>query len=200
MTLVSAYHWWEGFLAGSAGALAIVLMPLHRVRWAGATGGAHVLVLLGSVLAPGRRSARFVGAGIHVLAGSLFGVGYAAVWWAGSLALFTIHPAWLIGLVLGAIHGLIVAMLVSTVEQVAGPAGGTPSGDARARGAHAPGTRTGSAPAGTRAGRLQPARARSTAPAPAGPGGAVPAQAAWSLTAAHLAYGVVFSVVFAGLV
>ena len=62
-----------------------------------------IIGMLGTMLTPNRETATLLGIVIHFMMGVLFAIVYALLWSAGLG-----DPAWIWGLIFGAVHGLIV--------------------------------------------------------------------------------------------
>lgn len=104
------FNWWEGLVAG---ALATVAMTaLMQMGAAMGMTRMNMALMLGSMFRRDPESARALGMTLHFMNGLAFGVLYALVWWAIDPA--DLADAWWIGLVFGAVHG-VVAMAMMPV-------------------------------------------------------------------------------------
>src|SRR5260370_26234808 len=95
----------DAIIAGSTGRMAMLLLiyggpliGLPRI---------DVVSALGSLAAPNKQDAVTLGGAIHFTMGILFAMIYAALW---SLGIGS--PTWWWGLIFGAIHGLLVILLL----------------------------------------------------------------------------------------
>ena len=98
-------HIRDAIIAGSTGRMAMLLLiyggpllGLPRI---------DVVSTLGSLAAPNKQDAVTLGGAIHFTVGILFAIIYAALWSVGIGA-----PTWWWGLIFGAIHGLLVIVML----------------------------------------------------------------------------------------
>ncbi len=99
-----AFHWWQGIVAGGiATAVMTVLMQMGAAM--GMTRMSMPL-MLGSMFVREPERAGPLGWGLHAMMGLLFGLVYALVFWVVDPA--SAASAWWIGLLVGAVHGLVV--------------------------------------------------------------------------------------------
>ncbi len=103
-------HIRDAIIAGSTGRMAMLiliyggpLIGLPRI---------DVVSTLGSLAAPNKQDAVTLGGAIHFTVGILFAIIYAALWSVGIGS-----PTWWWGLIFGAIHGLLVILLLLTVTR-----------------------------------------------------------------------------------
>lgn len=101
-------HIRDAIIAGSTGRMAMLLLiyggpmvGLPRI---------DVVSALGSLAAPNKQDAVTLGGAIHFSMGVLFAIIYAAFWSVGIGS-----PTWWWGLIFGAIHGLLVIVLLLVV-------------------------------------------------------------------------------------
>ena len=104
-------HIRDAIIAGSTGRMAMLLLiyggpllGLPRI---------DVVSMLGSLAAPNKQDAVTLGGAIHFSMGILFAIIYAAFWSVGIGS-----PTWWWGLIFGAIHGLLVIVLLLVVNRV----------------------------------------------------------------------------------
>lgn len=104
-------HVRDAIIAGSTGRMAMILLiyvgpliGLPRI---------DIVSLLGSLAARNKQSAVTLGGAIHFSMGVLFALIYAALWSVGIGS-----PTWYWGIIFGAIHGLLVAMLALVVMRM----------------------------------------------------------------------------------
>jgi hypothetical protein len=104
-------HIRDAIVAGSTGRMAMILLiyggpliGLPRI---------DVVSMLGSLAAPNKQDAVTLGGAIHFTMGILFAIIYAAFWSAGIGS-----PTWWWGLIFGAIHGLLVIVLLLLVFRI----------------------------------------------------------------------------------
>jgi len=98
-------HIRDAIIAGSTGRMAMILLiylgPLFGLpRF-------DVVSMLGSLAAPNKTSAITLGGAIHFTMGILFAIVYAALWSVGIGS-----ATWWWGLIFGALHGIIVILLL----------------------------------------------------------------------------------------
>ena len=98
----------DAIIAGSTGRMAMLLLiyggpliGLPRI---------DVVSLLGSLAAPNKQDAVTLGGAIHFTMGILFAMIYAAFWSVGIGS-----PTWWWGIIFGAIHGILVILLLLVV-------------------------------------------------------------------------------------
>src|SRR2546421_3472359 len=98
-------HIRDAIIAGSTGRMAMLLLiyggpllGLPRI---------DVVSTLGSLAAPNKQDAVTLGGAIHFTVGILFAIIYAALWSVGIGS-----PTWWWGLIFGAIHGLLVIIML----------------------------------------------------------------------------------------
>jgi|SRR5216684_829174 len=103
-------HFRDAIIAGSTGRMAMLLLiyggpliGLPRI---------DVVSTLGSLAAPNKQDAVTLGGAIHFTVGILFAIIYAALWSVGIGS-----PTWWWGLIFGAIHGLVVILLLLMVTR-----------------------------------------------------------------------------------
>src|SRR6266699_2463293 len=104
-------HVRDAIIAGSTGRMAMLLLiyggpliGLPRI---------DVVSMLGSLAAPNKQDAVTLGGAIHFSMGILFAIIYAAFWSVGIGS-----STWWWGLIFGAIHGLLVIVLLLVVMRV----------------------------------------------------------------------------------
>lgn len=104
-------HVRDAIIAGSTGRMAMILLiyggpliGLPRI---------DVVSMLGSLAAPNKQDAVTLGGAIHFSMGILFAIIYAALWSAGIGS-----PTWWWGLIFGAIHGIVVILLLLVVYRI----------------------------------------------------------------------------------
>ena len=104
-------HIRDAIIAGSTGRMAMLLLiyggpliGLPRI---------DVVSMLGSLAAPNKQDAVTLGGAIHFTMGILFAIVYAAFWSVGIGS-----PTWWWGLIFGAIHGLLVIVLLLLVFRI----------------------------------------------------------------------------------
>ena len=98
-------HIRDAIIAGSTGRMAMILLiyggPLIGLpRW-------DVVSMLGSLAAPNKQEAVTLGGAIHFTVGIVFAIIYTALWSIGVGS-----ATWWWGLIFGAIHGLLVILLL----------------------------------------------------------------------------------------
>ncbi|MFL5652651.1 MAG: hypothetical protein ACJ8CB_00485 [Ktedonobacteraceae bacterium] len=98
-------HIRDAIIAGSTGRMAMILLiyggPLIGLpRW-------DVVSMLGSLAAPNKQEAVTLGGAIHFTVGIVFAIIYTALW---SLGIGS--ATWWWGLIFGAVHGLLVILLL----------------------------------------------------------------------------------------
>src|SRR6266705_1459665 len=103
-------HVRDAFIAGSTGRMAMLLLiyggpliGLPRI---------DVVSALGSLAAPNKQDAVTLGGAIHFTMGILFAIIYASLWSVGIGS-----PTWWWGLIFGAIHGILVILLLLVVTR-----------------------------------------------------------------------------------
>lgn len=101
-------HIRDAIIAGSTGRMAMLLLiyggpiiGLPRI---------DVVSTLGSLAAPNKQDAVTLGGAMHFTMGILFAIIYAALWSVGIGS-----PTWWWGLIFGAIHGILVILLLLVV-------------------------------------------------------------------------------------
>ncbi len=101
-------HLRDAIIAGSTGRMAMLLLiyggpiiGLPRI---------DVVSTLGSLAAPNKQDAVTLGGAMHFTMGILFAIIYAALWSVGIGS-----PTWWWGLIFGAIHGILVILLLLVV-------------------------------------------------------------------------------------
>ena len=101
-------HFRDAIIAGSTGRMAMLLLiyggpiiGLPRI---------DVVSTLGSLAAPNKQDAVTLGGAMHFTMGILFAIIYAALWSVGIGS-----PTWWWGLIFGAIHGILVILLLLVV-------------------------------------------------------------------------------------
>ena len=104
-------HIRDAIIAGSTGRMAMLLLiyggpliGLPRI---------DVVSMLGSLAAPNKQDAVTLGGAIHFSMGVLFAIIYAAFWSAGIGS-----PTWWWGLIFGALHGIVVILLLFMVTRM----------------------------------------------------------------------------------
>ncbi len=104
-------HIRDAIIAGSTGRMAMILLiyggpliGLPRI---------DVVSMLGSLAAPNKQDAVILGGAIHFTMGILFAIIYAAFWSVGIGS-----PTWWWGLIFGALHGILVIVLLLVVIRV----------------------------------------------------------------------------------
>lgn len=101
-------HLRDAIIAGSTGRMAMILLiymgPLIRLP------RIDVVSMLGSLAAPNKETAVTLGGAIHFSLGVVFAVFYVALWSVGVGS-----PTWYWGMLFGAVHGLIVIVLLFVV-------------------------------------------------------------------------------------
>src|SRR5436190_261615 len=104
-------HVRDAIIAGSTGRMAMLLLiyggpliGLPRI---------DVVSLLGSLAAPNKQDAVTLGGAIHFTMGILFAMIYAAFWSVGIGS-----PTWWWGIIFGAIHGILVIVLLFVMMRV----------------------------------------------------------------------------------
>ncbi len=103
-------HIRDAIIAGSTGRMAMLLLiyggpiiGLPRI---------DVVSTLGSLAAPNKQDAVTLGGAMHFTMGILFAIIYAALWSVGIGS-----PTWWWGLIFGAIHGILVILLLLVVTR-----------------------------------------------------------------------------------
>ena len=103
-------HLRDAIIAGSTGRMAMLLLiyggpiiGLPRI---------DVVSTLGSLAAPNKQDAVTLGGAMHFTMGILFAIIYAALWSVGIGS-----PTWWWGLIFGAIHGILVILLLLVVTR-----------------------------------------------------------------------------------
>ncbi len=98
-------HLRDAVIAGSTGRMAMILLiyggpliGLPRI---------DVVSMLGSLVAPNKQDAVTLGGAIHFTMGILFALAYATLWGVGIG-----YAVWWWGLIFGAIHGIVVILLL----------------------------------------------------------------------------------------
>lgn len=104
------FNWWEGIVAGAVAT--VVMTALMQMSAAMGMTRMNMALMLGSMFRRDADAARPLGMTLHFMNGLGFGVLYALVWWAIDPA--DLADAWWIGLVFGAVHG-VVAMAMMPV-------------------------------------------------------------------------------------
>jgi hypothetical protein len=98
----------DAIIAGSTGRMAMLLLiygaPLIRLP------RIDVVSMLGSLAAPNKQDAVTLGGAIHFSMGILFAIIYAALWSIGIGS-----PTWWWGIIFGAIHGILVIVLLFVI-------------------------------------------------------------------------------------
>jgi hypothetical protein len=104
-------HIRDAIIAGSTGRMAMILLiyggpliGLPRI---------DVVSMLGSLAAPNKQDAVTLGGAIHFSMGILFAIIYAALWSVGIGS-----PTWWWGLIFGAMHGILVILLLLAVYRI----------------------------------------------------------------------------------
>lgn len=101
----------DAIIAGSTGRMAMILLiyggPLIGLPRIDVVG------TLGSLAAPNKQDAVTLGGAIHFTMGILFALIYAALWSVGIGS-----PTWQWGLIFGAVHGILVILLLFVVARV----------------------------------------------------------------------------------
>jgi cytochrome c biogenesis protein CcdA len=101
-------HVRDAIIAGSTGRMAMLLIiyggPLIGLPRIDVVG------MLGSLAAPSKQEAATLGGAIHFTLGILFSLIYAGLW---SLGIGS--PTWWWGLIFGAIHGMLIVLLLLVV-------------------------------------------------------------------------------------
>ena len=102
-------HLRDAIIAGSTGRMAMLLLliyggPMLRLP------RIDVVSTLGALAAPNKQDAVTLGGAMHFTMGILFAIIYAALWSVGIGG-----PTWWWGLIFGAIHGLLVILLLLVV-------------------------------------------------------------------------------------
>jgi hypothetical protein len=98
----------DAIIAGSTGRMAMLLLiygaPLIRLP------RIDVVSMLGSLAAPNKQDAVTLGGAIHFSMGILFAIIYAVLWSIGIGS-----PTWWWGIIFGAIHGILVIVLLFVI-------------------------------------------------------------------------------------
>lgn len=104
-------HLRDAIIAGSTGRMAMILLiymgPLIRLP------RMDVVSMLGSLAAPNKEMAVTLGGAIHFSLGVIFAILYAALWNVGVGS-----PTWYWGILFGAVHGLIVILLLFVIMRM----------------------------------------------------------------------------------
>ncbi len=106
----SVFHWWQGIVAGAGGVVAMSM--LMRMGMAVGMTTMDLPTVLGSMVRRDRAGAQPLGMMAHLVNGLAFGVIYAVIWWALGIGHFTIGSAWWVGLIFGAVHATVFAMMM----------------------------------------------------------------------------------------
>jgi hypothetical protein len=108
--MTSTFHWWQGIVAGGGGVLAMSVVMRMGMRM-GMTS-MDLPTVLGSMFRGDRTGAKTLGTILHFINGLVFGLVYSLIWWQLGIGHFTIASAWWIGLIFGAIHGVVVEVVM----------------------------------------------------------------------------------------
>jgi uncharacterized membrane protein YagU involved in acid resistance len=98
-----AFEWWVGLVAGFAGTL-VMSAAMAMAHRANMTGMPPIPLIMGTMMTGDRRRASMMGTFAHylVMGSVMFGLTYAWLFSAFD------SSSWLTGLVIGAVHGLVV--------------------------------------------------------------------------------------------
>jgi len=104
-------HVRDAIIAGSTGRMAMILLiyigPILRLPKIDMVG------MLGSLAAPNKEAAVTLGGAIHFSLGIVFAIIYAALWSVGIGS-----PTWSWGILFGAVHGLLVILLLLVATRI----------------------------------------------------------------------------------
>jgi hypothetical protein len=104
-------HIRDAIIAGSTGRMAMILL-IYIGPFIGLPR-MDAVSMLGSLAAPSKESAVTLGGAIHFSLGVVFAVIYAALW---SLGIGS--PTWYWGMLFGAVHGLLIILLLLVVMRL----------------------------------------------------------------------------------
>lgn len=107
------FHWWESLIAASVANAGMT--ALTQMGKAMGMTSMHFGLMLGSMFRRDPAGARTLGWALHAMNGLVFGLIYAAAWAALDPAE---ENAWWVGLLFGAVHGVIVLFVMPMMSTV----------------------------------------------------------------------------------